>query len=219
MCPVLVRKIARIALATIAALFAICALAFAGAVLAAPPVRIPDLSVVYRLKLEREAAAVFGLDAPVARLAAQVHQESRWDATAKSPYAVGLMQFTPATAEWLAVVYPECAPADPLDPDWSLRCGIRYDAYLYERNGGADACARWAFTLSDYNGGAKWRRRDQALAAKAGAAHDRWFGAVENHRSRGVAAHEENRGYVRRILTVLEPAYIAAGWPGVPACP
>jgi soluble lytic murein transglycosylase-like protein len=183
------------------------------------PVRIPPVAALYRLKLEREVARVWGLDAPIAGIAAQIHQESRWRADAASPFAQGLMQFTPATAEWMGTLHDECYPVDTWDPDWSMRCGVRYDRWLYERAPGETECDRWAFTLADYNGGTRWRLRDQRLARAAGVDDDRWFGHVESFRSRGAPAHAENRGYVSRILLVLWPTYHRAGWPGAPVCP
>ncbi len=180
--------------------------------------RIPEYSTAYRLKLEREVASVWGLDAPVAGIAAQIHQESRWRDDAQSAYAIGLMQFTPATADWMGDIYAECAPADPWDADWSMRCGVRYDRYLYERAPGATECDRWAFTLSDYNGGGKWRKREQALARAQGVNDQRWFRGVDAFRARAEAAHRENRSYVTRILLVLWPLYSNAGWPGEPVC-
>jgi soluble lytic murein transglycosylase-like protein len=186
---------------------------------AADAVRVPEHAVLYRVKIERETAAVFGITGSPARIAAQIHQESRFEPRAASAYAQGLMQFTPATATWLADVVPECAPADPWDPDWSLRCGIRYDFWLYERAPGATPCDRWAFTLADYNGGGKGRRKEQQLARDAAADPNVWFGSVERFRWRMQSAFKENRGYVRRILTVLEHAYVDAGWPGEPVCP
>jgi soluble lytic murein transglycosylase-like protein len=191
---------------------------FASVARAAPAPRIPEYSALYRIKLEREVASVWGVDAPVAGIAAQIHQESRWRADAASPYAHGLMQFTPATSEWIATVFPECAPVDLLDADWSIRCGVRYDRMLYLRAPGKTECDRWAFALSDYNGGAKWRIRDQRLAKHAGADSSVWFDAVELHRSRGAKFHDENRAYVRRILRVLWHVYADAGWPGSPVC-
>lgn len=53
---------------------------------AAAQVRVPAVATGYRLAIQREAARNFGLDAPVARLAAQVHQESGWRADAASAY-------------------------------------------------------------------------------------------------------------------------------------
>ncbi|MDC8015177.1 hypothetical protein [Tahibacter soli] len=95
---------------------------------AASPVRIPEASTRYRLALEREAVARFGLDAPIARIAAQIHAESTWEPTAESPYAQGLSQVTPPTAAWLPTVCPEVGPPDPWDAGRSLRAITCYDA-------------------------------------------------------------------------------------------
>jgi membrane-bound lytic murein transglycosylase MltF len=182
--------------------------------------KLPERSFIYRFKLEREAQAVFGIDAPIARLAAQIHQESRWIETAESPAgAQGLTQFMPATAAWLSSVCPTVGPADPLDPDWAIRAMICYDAWLHERVANATTpCDRWAFTLSAYNGGEAWVRRDRALAVRAGVDGAVWFDAVERYSARSARAREENRTYVRRILRELEPLYIRAGWPGTRVC-
>lgn len=186
----------------------------------AAEVAIPEDSARYRLALRVVAASEFGLDAPVARLAAQLHQESGWRAKAKSPYAQGLAQFTPATAEWIAHAYPVLAPADPWDPVWSIRAQATYMRHLLRGiSGAATECDRWAFALSAYNGGPGWVARDRRLASAKGADASRWWANTELHSSRAAWAFKENRGYPRRILLRLEPAYIAAGWPGSAACP
>lgn len=183
-------------------------------------VPLPELSAVYRMTVTREAQAVWGLDAPVARIAGQIHQESHWQATAKSPYAQGLMQFVPSTATWLAGEVDECNPADPWDPNWSIRCGIRYDAWLLARSPGATECDRWAFALAAYNGGWGWTQRDRRTARATGVSDQAWFGAVEVTPDTRRAPENigQNRDYVRVILLRWEPAYIAAGWPGQAAC-
>lgn len=186
---------------------------------AAVPVVIPEASARYRLTLEREAAARFGLDAPVARIAAQIHAESTWDETAASAYAQGLAQFTPPTAQWLPSVCTDVGEPDPWDAAWSLRAIACFDAWLAARISGATTCDRWAFVLSGYNGGLTWVSRDRERASAKGADSARWFGHVERYSTRSAAAMVENRQYVARILRRLEPAYIAAGWPGELACP
>ena len=60
----------------------------------------------YKRELIREARAAMGLDAPVAMLAAQIHQESLWRPNAQSKYANGLTQFTPETEAWIKGVFP-----------------------------------------------------------------------------------------------------------------
>ena len=182
-------------------------------------VAVPALSIGYRLKIERAVAAEFGLVAPVAVVAAQLQQESGFNPKAQSPYAIGLAQFTPSTAKWLPTICPHLGEFDPWSADQSIQAAACYDAWLHRNiKQSASACDRLAFMLADYNGGTKWRQRDQALAAKAGRDATAWFDEVETLRSRGVAAHKENRDYVRRILRVLMPAYAAEGWPGGEAC-
>jgi soluble lytic murein transglycosylase-like protein len=206
-------------LLAVAFVAAACSSAAQAATPGAQRVAIPEASVRYRAALHREAAQRFGLAAPVARLAAQLHQESGWRPDARSPFAEGLAQFTPATAEWIAGAFPrELAPADTWDPAWSIRALVIYDAWLLARVRGATDCDRWAKTLAAYNGGLGWIARDERLAVSRGADAARWFGHVEHHTARAAWAAKENRGYPRRILLVLEPAYIRAGWPGSLVC-
>lgn len=185
-------------------------------------VRIPEVSTLYRLRIEREAGRNFGLDAPVARLAAQIHQESGWRSDAASAYAHGLAQFTPQTAAWLPTVCPAVGEPDPWDPDWSLRAQACYMAWLHRRvptlpGSALTPCSRWSFALRAYNGGEGWLLKERRVAAKSGRDANAWQ-AVELFRVRAIWAHRENIGYPRRILLTLEPAYIAAGWSGVAAC-
>lgn len=195
-------------------------LLLANTVPAVSRVVIPERSAMYRHALHREAAAQWGLDAPTARLAAQIHQESAWRPKAESRFAQGLAQFTPATAEWIAQVYPSLRPADPWDPTWSIRAQVTYMAHILRTLGpAATPCDAWAFALSAYNGGPGWIARDRRLAAAAGADPARWFGHVEHYTRRAEWARRENRDYPRRILLVLEPAYLTAGWPGSAVCP
>lgn len=196
-----------------------CSSAAHAAPAGAQRVAIPEASARYRAALHREASQQFGLNAPVARFAAQIHQESGWRPDARSPFAEGLTQFTPATAEWIAGLFPRTlAPADTWDPAWSIRAMVTYNAWLLARVRGATECDRWAKTLSAYNGGLGWIARDERLAQTKGADAARWFGHVEHHTARAAWAAKENRGYPRRILLLLEPAYIRAGWPGSAAC-
>ncbi len=195
-----------------------CSAPVEAAVSAAPRVTVPPASARYRIALEREVGAHFGIEAPVARIAAQIHQESHWQPSAASPFAEGLAQFTPATAAWLPDVCPDVGAPDTWDPAWSLRAIACYDAWLYARASGASECDRWAFTLSAYNGGEVALRRERSRASATGADAARWFNSVERFSARAGWAHTENRNYVRRILTSLEPAYLSAGWPGTAVC-
>jgi soluble lytic murein transglycosylase-like protein len=178
---------------------------------------VPREAQQHRRELLRVAQYQFGLGAPVATLAAQVHQESGWRPGVRSHAgAEGMAQFMPGTSQWMSEIYPDLAPAAPFNPGWALRAMVRYDAWLLARVAGADACHEWAFALAGYNGGLGWVRRDVRLAAAAGADPLRWWDHVEHHTARADWARRENRGYVRLILRRWEPLYTAAGWgPGV----
>lgn len=188
-------------------------------------VRVPAVAVSYRQAIEREAARNFGLAGSdhVARLAAQVHQESGWRPDAASAYAQGLTQFTPATAKWLPTICPAVGAPDVWDPQWALRAQACYMAWLYNRvtpyrqAGGMTACTRWNYAFRAYNGGEGWLSRERLAAQRAGADANDWR-AVEAHRVRATWAHKENVGYPRRIMLTLEPAYLKAGWSGRAVC-
>lgn len=190
---------------------------------AAPKVRIPEASAIYRIKIEREAQREFGLSAPIARLAAQIHQESAWKPWAESPYAQGLTQFTPATAKWVPEICPSLDGVDPWNTNWAIEAQVCYMHWLYRRvlpfkgGGQLQECSKWAFALRAYNGGEGWLQRERAQTRTRGDDPNDWL-RVERYRSRGAAFHKENIGYPRRILLTLEPAYVAAGWPGNKDC-
>ena len=128
----------------------------------------PQAAQQYRALLVRTAHAAWGLDAPVAVLAAQVHQESAWRADAVSHVgAQGLAQFMPATATWIAGVDPALAARQPYHPAWALRALVTYDRWLYERTPARYTPKdRMWVALRGYNGGlGHW----QAEAAATGA--------------------------------------------------
>lgn len=180
--------------------------------------QIPRAALQYRNQLVREARAVWGLDAPVAVFAAQIHTESWWrNDTVSHVGAQGLAQVMPATAKWLPTVAPETGRPAPFNPAWSLRACVTYDRWLWERVPGHDDRERMAFTLSAYNGGLGWVDRDRKKARGLGLDDRVWFGAVENvNAGRGKAAFRENRNHPRLILNERQYAYIKAGWgPGV----
>lgn len=178
--------------------------------------QIPRDAEQYRRTLIRAAHAEWGLDAPIATLAGQVHQESAWRSTARSPAgAQGLAQFMPTTADWMAEIYPASLGPEPqpYNPGWALRAMVMYDRWLYERNQATSDCHRWAFVLSAYNGGQGWVNRDRKLASAKGADKLAWFDSVERFNSgRSAANFRENRHYPRAILQRWEPLYAAAGW-------
>lgn len=181
--------------------------------------QIPESAWQYERLLLSEAQATFGPNAPVARLAAQLHQESHWQPGVCSwAQACGLAQFIPSTAEWMGEVDSRLSPADPMNPRWAIRAQVVYNDWILTRVGSTDPCSQWAMTFSAYNGGIGWLGRDRQLTAASGYDPDQWFGHVERFTSRADWAEQENRGYVTRILLDLEPRYIEAGWLGRPVC-
>ncbi|WP_051299244.1 transglycosylase SLT domain-containing protein [Marinobacterium litorale] len=179
---------------------------------------IPAAANKYRSLLVRSAHAHWGLDAPIATFAAQVHQESRWMPDAVSPVgAQGMTQFMPSTSEWIAKIYPdELGDHQPLNPGWALRALVIYDRWLFARVDAVDQCNQAAKMASAYNGGIGWVGRDERLASASGADPAKWFNAVEKYTQRADWARRENRLYVRLILLRWEPLYAAAGWgPGM----
>ena len=184
----------------------------------AAEVTIPRAAQQYRTTLVRAAHATWGLDAPVAVFAAQVHTESWWrNDTVSHAGAQGLAQVMPATARWLPSVAPETGKPAPFNPGWSLRALCVYDKWLWDRVAGHDDFERMAFTLSAYNGGLGWVNRDRKKARALGLDDRVWFDSVENvNAGRSKAAFRENRNYPRLILKERQYAYIKAGWgPGV----
>lgn len=170
----------------------------------------PDAALPYQRDLAREARALWGLDAPTAVMAAQIDQESAWNPLAQSAYAAGLAQFTPSTATWISGAYRrDLGENQPFNPAWALRALVRYDYDLYAGIAGAkEACSRWAFALSGYNGGPGWVTRDRALcSAVSGCDPNIWFGNTELYTQRSEMSAKENRGYPRRILLLLQAAY------------
>jgi soluble lytic murein transglycosylase-like protein len=183
---------------------------------------VPAAAVAWQRTLVREAQSTIGVSAPVATLAAQLHQESGWRSDARSAVgAQGLAQFMPATAEWIAQVKPKrLSPVNPLDPRWSIMAQMEFMAFLLRRNPGATECDQWAFALSAYNGGEGWLRRDQRAAIAAGRDPLRWFSHVEAtpDKRRAPQFVRENRDYPRRIMLRHAALYSRSGWGRAVAC-
>jgi len=182
--------------------------ALAGPAVAAPPAAEP-----YRRAVTREMRLQFGLDAPVALMAAQIEQESAWNPLAQSPYAQGLAQFTPSTAAWISGAYPATLSLNqPFEPGWAIRAMAQYDYVTYTGILVPRECDRWAMALSAYNGGPGWVQRDRRLCGSVGGCDpDKWFEHVELHTNRSPEAARENRGYPRRILLKLQANYLTWG--------
>jgi len=188
----------------------------AGLALCAPArAEIPMQAEQYRRDLSRIAQAEWGLEAPIATFAAQVHQESRWKFNAMSPAgAQGLGQVMPSTATWLAELFPKAlSKVEPYNPTWSMQALVSYDRWLADRIKARDQCQQGAMFLSSYNGGLGWLIRDRKLASAKGADPLTWFGSIERFNAgRSAAAFKENRQYPRLILQRWERLYVDAGW-------
>ncbi|MBI1175667.1 MAG: transglycosylase SLT domain-containing protein [Sideroxydans sp.] len=197
----------------VAALILLPVLAFALPIWACAAT-IPRAALHYKRDLIRVVHATWGLDAPVAAFAAQIHQESGWNPRAVSYVgAQGMAQFMPATAKWwcdlnhLSAV--DCQPANPI---WAMRSLVGYDRWLWNRIKAGDERSHTAMALSAYNGGLGWVYRDQKLASAKGADSLTWFDQVETFNAgRSAASFAENRGYPRRILILLQPLYLSWG--------
>ena len=173
---------------------------------------VPREALQYRRDLVRNARMVWGLDAPVATLAAQIHQESGWRKDAKSDFASGLTQFTPDTAEWVGSIDPELERMGPQpgNPVWAIRALVRYDLWLFDRLAlaGIERDRMWA-ALRCYNGGLGHWLKESRLAASP---NDRVaVDAACGRASRSPKHCPENLGYPKRIIVTLQPLYAAWG--------
>ena len=175
--------------------------------------QVPAEAARYRAELMRAAHSQWGLNAPVAVLAAQVHQESSWNPQAVSRVgARGLAQFMPGTTAWwcgrTGTGAADCLPHNPI---WALRALVGYDKYLYDLTPAHYSMRdRMWVALRGYNGGlGHWR----AEATRTGRPFptreqvDAACGAAK----RSVVHCPENLGYPHRILTVLQPRYASWG--------
>jgi len=175
--------------------------------------QVPAQAARYRLLLLREAQGQWGLNAPVAALAAQAHQESGWRADAVSRVgAQGLAQFMPATARWWCD-FTGVAPADclPQNPAWALRAMVGYDRYLFQRAPArmSDYDRFW-LALRGYNGGqANWQAEARSTGLREPTRQQ--IDAACGKARRSPVHCAENLGYPRRILTVLQPRYASWG--------
>ena len=173
----------------------------------------PQSAQQYRADVIRNARLEWGMSAPVADFAAQLHQESGWRPDAISPVgAQGMAQFMPATADWISPLVPGLNSREPFNPAWAIRALVSYDRWLWQRISAADDCERMAMTLSGYNGGLGWVQRDKRLAEQKGLDGARWFEHVATvNAGRSAANWRENRHYSQRILHELAPRYLTWG--------
>ena len=172
--------------------------------------QVPHAATGYRAELTRTARAVWGLEAPVATFAAQIHQESGWRPGAVSHVgAAGLAQFMPGTSRWIAEIDPSLKANQPFNSSWAMRAMVTYDRYLFERAPKAYGPRdRMWVALRAYNGGlGHWQAEARNAAGSDRVAVDLACGTARRHRSHCV----ENLGYPRRILVDLQPRYAAWG--------
>ena len=178
--------------------------------------QVPTAAQPHRALLVRTANSIWGLGAPVAVFAAQVHQESAWKPEAVSRVgARGLAQFMPATASWWCELN-KLAPADcqPHNTTWALRALVGYDKYLYDRTPTHyRAYDRMWVALRGYNGGLGHWQREAAVSGAAQPTRQQVDAACG--KARRAAGHcRENLGYPQRILVELQPRYLSWG-PGL----
>ena len=169
---------------------------------------VPNAAFQYRTDMLQSAWRTFGPGAPVAVLAAQIHQESSWKIDARSwAGAEGFAQFMPGTAADMANRYPElCAPANPFSAKWAFNCRDKYLQLLItaSTNDSTSECSQWAFGLGGYNGGLTWAFRDRRAAAEGGANPDDWREVAPFNAGRKPSAFRENREYPVRIFRLQE---------------
>jgi len=181
----------------------------------------PAAALAYRASLTRTARAVWGMDAPVPVFAAQIHAESGWRHDAVSPVgALGLAQFMPATAHWIAGRDPALAAGQPFNPAWAMRAMVVYDQYLFGLAPARyTARDRMWVALRGYNGGmGHWQAEARAaLLPPLGEGRDggvptrEQVDAACGQASRSIKHCAENLTYPKRILIDLQPRYAAWG--------
>jgi soluble lytic murein transglycosylase-like protein len=172
---------------------------------------MPPLPAVlmHRAAITRAAQFRFGIPAPVALLAATMHQESngRLDVVSRTG-ATGPYQFMPATATWVASQLGNTAQAN--DPSWAIPAAAWYISYLYKAVAPAyaDDCRRFGAALSAYNGGLGWHNRRRA---KAGDPSDFWNSVRLVNPGITPGNQRENAEYPQRIVYDLQARYRILG--------
>lgn len=179
--------------------------------------QVPGEALKYKRELIRNARAIWGMDAPTANFAAQIHQESLWQANAKSRVgALGMAQFMPATADWISGAYGYyLGDNQPLNPAWAIKALVTYNRHLFDRVAAANKCEQLAFAMSAYNGGLGWVNRRKKLSEDPLVC----FG-VTCEINPGITEwnQRENSEYPKRILLKHTPSYVASNF-GQTYCP
>ncbi len=166
--------------------------------------QIPPAAHQYRQAIARETAFRFGVAGPVPVIAAQIMQESKFNPLARSQVgAQGLMQFMPTTATWAGQAGVD-GPVQPLNPQWSIRAGVWYDRWIYDRvKTAATECDRWAFVLSSYNGGLGYVYKRQKLSPAPAS----WDATGQINPGIHPANQRENQSYPQQILGRWQPLF------------
>lgn len=168
---------------------------------------LPVEVLPHRAAIVREAQFRFGIPAPAAAIAGQLQQESGFKADARSRVgALGMAQFMPATAKWVAADLN--ATAAPLDPQWSIRAVAYYMKWLYDRVSYRGDCDRYGAALSSYNGGLGWHNKRQAKAADP---QDFWGSVRLVNPGITDANQRENQDYPQRIIYDRQNRFRALG--------
>jgi len=174
------------------------------------PTAIPREALAHRDNFIRIWRFYFALAESPTIGFSQVHQESRWRTEARSAFASGMAQFTPATAAQYAKLLPPEVRARcpsvagcPTDPNWALNALSLYDYNLHKGYGwAATADDRWRLTLAAYNGGAHWLARERAKVNNS----TRWAD-IAGACIRATWACKENHDYPVVILERWLPIY------------
>lgn len=181
------------------------------ACIASTSAQIPSASAKYKPQALAAWRSVWGIQAPTATFAAQVHAESGWNPLARSYVgARGLTQFMPSTANDVQARYAkEFVGLSMFSPVWAFKAQAIYMRELQEGLTGKDICERMAFTLAAYNGGKRRVLQRKALSKFP----DVCFNETCN-KNPGISAsnQRENVEYPVRILKLVEPRYQAALW-------
>lgn len=173
--------------------------------------QIPSGAAAHKRVAIASWRSVWGLDAPVASFAAQVHQESGWNPDAKSRVgAMGLTQFMPSTAKDINARFNnELGSLTLYSPVWALKAQAIYMKQLYDANPAKNPCEQMAFALSSYNGGQGWTNKRKKLSTDP-----KICMGVTCAVNPGIlpSNQRENEDYPKRILLGIEPRYVEAMW-------
>lgn len=172
--------------------------------------QMPMEASKYKRQYTQIVRNTWGLDAPIASLAAQIHQESGWNCSAVSHAgAKGCAQFMPATANWIGDLDSGLKGAEVFSPAWAFRAQATYMKWIVERVKVADnACERMAFAMAAYNGGLGYVYKRQKLSLAPGQC---FRATCEINPGITAANQRENAHYPVRILIDIEPRYGAWG--------